>query len=738
KGADINAKDEEDCTPLHLAAGKGYADIVNFLIEKGADINAKDEEDWTPLHLATKNGHIETVKALLEKGAKVDAVDKNGWTSLYLAAWYGHTDIVEFLIAHNASVNAVDKNGRTPLFMAIINDNKEMVKALLEKGADPLAEKTSFGLLKYLVELIKDNKCKHSRKAEETQQEEEPEGNEYEFLKYSLLFRNNCSLIDMVEVGTLNSLVCTWFADVSNLTPNQEKLNKELLSFLCSDGCFTKLEKFLQNNLWNEDLEYILNLRRGESKSTILHILSSINALPVENYMDILGIAAKSDIEDDRGKTPLDVAIDNRNYDVEELLLTEEQRDLKDELRRALQDLGKLRKFLNEHEDNRDLKRVLNLHNSERELAILQSAEYIYSDKASYEKAKDLLLEAGANDCKELDRKEHSPKLGTLWGGLIPNQQEKLETSLDEVDKAQSMDELAQVVNRAIESRVRINFPKQGKLYGKAYENQYGFTDYVIKKISDLKKKHKTEKDIEVASGIVCKLVSQGAVLHNINSMCVIDELEEFKDHKANMKQACLDHQKCTLKFMEFVKSAASGRLKDAKMDASTFYLRYSKDSTVHPAKITDGARDLGLIHGETGYGRNIIKIGKSEVEIITENGIRNYTNLADGSNIILTFYTTQGELDVRLYTDEKNKDLIKVEVQDQDKWKKLKDCNEEIGKNCLLGGLSVNQAIEQGSFTKHGELMRSEAMRPSKEVPETAVDNVSTTKVQQEVRSQG
>lgn len=79
-----------------------------------------------------------------------------------------------------------------------------------------------------------------------------------------------------------------------------------------------------------------------------------------------------------------------------------------------------------------------------------------------------------------------------------------------------------------------------------------------------------------------------------------------------------------------------------------------------------------------------------------------------------MTFYTSEGELEVRLYPDTRNKDLIRVEVNNQGLLKQLKDCKEEIGKNCLFGELSVNQAIKQGYFVRSGKLMRSEAMSQS------------------------
>ena len=70
-GADINAKNKDGSTPLHVAAEKKNKDIVELLILRHADINAKNNNGWTPLHVATieyqwdianllrKNGGIE-------------------------------------------------------------------------------------------------------------------------------------------------------------------------------------------------------------------------------------------------------------------------------------------------------------------------------------------------------------------------------------------------------------------------------------------------------------------------------------------------------------------------------------------------------------------------------------------------------------------------------------------------------------------------------------------------------
>ena len=47
-GADVNAKDEDGCTPLHNRWID--AEVAMVLIEAGADVKAKDEDGCTPLH----------------------------------------------------------------------------------------------------------------------------------------------------------------------------------------------------------------------------------------------------------------------------------------------------------------------------------------------------------------------------------------------------------------------------------------------------------------------------------------------------------------------------------------------------------------------------------------------------------------------------------------------------------------------------------------------------------------
>ena len=71
----------QNYTLLHAATNYNQLDIVRFLIEEmNAEVNAKDSNSNSPLHVACSNGNDKIIEYLLEKGADPDAKDNKTLT----------------------------------------------------------------------------------------------------------------------------------------------------------------------------------------------------------------------------------------------------------------------------------------------------------------------------------------------------------------------------------------------------------------------------------------------------------------------------------------------------------------------------------------------------------------------------------------------------------------------------------------------------------------------------------
>eukprot|EP01121_Diplochlamys_sp_Union-15-3_P010648 TRINITY_DN3006_c0_g1_i5.p1 TRINITY_DN3006_c0_g1~~TRINITY_DN3006_c0_g1_i5.p1 ORF type:complete len:494 (+),score=59.87 TRINITY_DN3006_c0_g1_i5:53-1534(+) len=82
---------------LCAAAQLGNITDIKSLIQQGANINASDYYNRTPLHLAALEGHLEVAKLLIGLGANLDLKDKWGSTPLELANSNSRLDVVNYL-----------------------------------------------------------------------------------------------------------------------------------------------------------------------------------------------------------------------------------------------------------------------------------------------------------------------------------------------------------------------------------------------------------------------------------------------------------------------------------------------------------------------------------------------------------------------------------------------------------------------------------------------------------------
>lgn len=82
RGTSPNCSDEHKRSPLHLAACRGYGDIITMLLQHGANPNIIDSLGNTPLHLsvisASSKKFNNVVRILLNHGASVHVTDRTG------------------------------------------------------------------------------------------------------------------------------------------------------------------------------------------------------------------------------------------------------------------------------------------------------------------------------------------------------------------------------------------------------------------------------------------------------------------------------------------------------------------------------------------------------------------------------------------------------------------------------------------------------------------------------------
>nr|WP_253309278.1 ankyrin repeat domain-containing protein [Rickettsia endosymbiont of Ceutorhynchus assimilis] len=392
RGASVNAKDKNDRTPLDLAtkgdmiellkraqmdqglsinAREGTFDKVEDLIAQGANLEAKDNNDNTPLHNACNNGHFNVAKYLIEKGASLKAKNKDNKTPLELADHKGYINIVEMikqiqsgldeellsavkngdpnkvddLVSHGASLEVKDSNGNTLLHYASQNGHLKVVEYLIEKGASLKAKNKDGNTPLDLA--VKENIKEFLKKAQ------------------SGLNKELLAVVNGDDLNRVKALVSRGASleakDNSDNTPLHNACNNghvKVVEYLVEEGASLKVKNkdgetplhvAAQHDSTLEVIEFILNRDLSginditNNGRTPLHL--AIQGNKPSTVKLLLNKGANINAKDKDGKTPLDLAMQEGYTNIVEMI-EQVQSDLDEGLLTAVQDGN-----LNEAED---------------------------------------------------------------------------------------------------------------------------------------------------------------------------------------------------------------------------------------------------------------------------------------------------------------------------------------------------------------------------------------------------
>lgn len=122
-------------TPLHAVAQSIYSkrkQMLEILIRKGAQLNAKNKDFLTPLHVASDNSYYDVIDALIRNGANINICDGLGQTCLHRCARKDDVQGTRLLLSHSIDPSIVSLQGYTAAQLA----TEDVLKILKEPQSD--------------------------------------------------------------------------------------------------------------------------------------------------------------------------------------------------------------------------------------------------------------------------------------------------------------------------------------------------------------------------------------------------------------------------------------------------------------------------------------------------------------------------------------------------------------------------------------------------------------------------
>lgn len=141
-GSDLNGRDGNGRTPLHVAAFMGAGQVMRALANGGADLDALDHQKYDIVTILAVKDDVANLELALSLGASAKNITSpwNG-TALIAAAHLGHDGVVRALIRAGAPLDHINSLHWTAVIEAIVLGDggprhQACLKALIEAGAN--------------------------------------------------------------------------------------------------------------------------------------------------------------------------------------------------------------------------------------------------------------------------------------------------------------------------------------------------------------------------------------------------------------------------------------------------------------------------------------------------------------------------------------------------------------------------------------------------------------------------
>ena len=146
KNINLNQKDKDGNNIIFKLMEENYKDLIpdkklylntiKSLINSGVDINAKNKEGLTALHIAVGEKCEYTLRLLLEMRADCSATDNKGRTIMHTCIWKNTSKYFSLINQYNKEIiNTPDSFGIRPINYAAFMGKKDLVIKMLDSGA---------------------------------------------------------------------------------------------------------------------------------------------------------------------------------------------------------------------------------------------------------------------------------------------------------------------------------------------------------------------------------------------------------------------------------------------------------------------------------------------------------------------------------------------------------------------------------------------------------------------------